>query len=152
MVEWSPTLCWNYNNIVCKYIECCHNEVSLTNIGDYNLDIGDYLMIDDEIVRVKSSLSNPATNPLQFSVQFWNKSRQLIVLVLLFVVYSNHIQLNLEDTLSTVLLDIHLNMLDMEPGNYSTALPQRQDRDITDREEFYHKHLNKKVELTTSLV
>ena len=28
-----------------------------------------------------------------------------------------------------------MNMLDMAPGNYSTALPQRQDRDISDREE-----------------
>ena len=38
--------------------------VSLTNVSDIGLRIGDYLMIDDEIVRVKASLSNPATNPL----------------------------------------------------------------------------------------
>ena len=35
--------------------------VSLTNVGDLGIRIGDYLMIDDEIVRVKGSLANPAT-------------------------------------------------------------------------------------------
>ena len=38
--------------------------VSLTNVGDLGVRIGDYLMIDDEIVRVKGSIANPATNPL----------------------------------------------------------------------------------------
>ena len=37
--------------------------VSLTNVGDLGVRIGDYLMIDDEIVRVKGSIANPATNP-----------------------------------------------------------------------------------------
>ena len=49
--------------------------VSLTNVGDIGLRIGDYFMIDDEIVRVKSSLSNPATNPLTvFRAVLGNKS------------------------------------------------------------------------------
>ena len=34
------------------------------NVGDLGVRIGDYLMIDDEIVRVKGSIANPATNPL----------------------------------------------------------------------------------------
>ena len=67
--------------------------VSLTNVSDIGLRIGDYLMIDDEIVRVKASLTNPATNPLTVFRAVLEQEQLLIVLVQLFV-ESNHIQLN----------------------------------------------------------
>ena len=67
--------------------------VSLTNVGDIGLRIGDYLMIDDEIVRVKSSLSNPASNPFTVFRAVLGTRATLIVLVRLFVV-SNLIRLN----------------------------------------------------------
>ena len=91
-------------------------------------------MIDDEVVRVKSSLSNPATNPLTvfravLGTRATTHSSGAVVRRI------KPYQLNLEDTLLTEHLDILLNMLDMNNGSDSTALPQRQDRDITDREE-----------------
>ena len=52
--------------------------VSLTNVGDLGIRIGDYLMIDDEIVRVKGSIANPATNPSRYSVQFLEREQQLM--------------------------------------------------------------------------
>ena len=39
-------------------------DVRLTNVANLGIQIGDYLAIDDEIVRVKTTPSNPATNPL----------------------------------------------------------------------------------------
>ena len=39
-------------------------EIRLTNVGDLGLQIGDFLVIDDEIVRIKGAPTNPATNPI----------------------------------------------------------------------------------------
>ena len=39
--------------------------VSLTGVANLGLKIGDYLAIDDEIVRIKTAPANPATNPIE---------------------------------------------------------------------------------------
>ena len=41
------------------------NNVSLTGVANLGLKIGDYLAIDDEIVRIKTAPANPATNPIE---------------------------------------------------------------------------------------
>ena len=108
--------------------------VSLTNVGEIGLRIGDYLMIDDEVVRVKSSLSNPATNPLT------------VFRAVLGTRATTHSSGAVVRRIKPYPIELRRHSINRAsghtfeyvgygPGNYSTALPQRQDRDITDREE-----------------
>ena len=83
-------------------------------LSDIGLRIGDYLMIDDEVVRVKSSLSNPATNPLTvfravLGTRATTHSSGAVVRRI------KPYPIELEDTQLTEHLDIRLNMLDMAP-------------------------------------
>ena len=109
--------------------------VSLTNVSDIGLRIGDYLMIDDEIVRVKASLSNPATNPLT------------VFRAVLGTRATTHSSGAVVRRIKPYPIELRRHSINRasghtfeyvgyeNSGNYSTALPQRQDRDISDREE-----------------
>ena len=108
--------------------------VSLTNVSDIGLRIGDYLMIDDEIVRVKASLSNPASNPLT------------VFRAVLGTRATTHSSGAVVRRIKPYPIELRRHSINRAsghtfeyvgygPGNYSTALPERQDRSITDKEE-----------------
>jgi len=108
--------------------------VSLTNVGDLGVRIGDYLMIDDEIVRVKGSIANPATNPLT------------VFRAVLGTRATTHVNGTVVRRIKPYPIELRRHSINRAsghtweyvgygPGNYSTALPQRQDREITDKEE-----------------
>ena len=54
------------------------HSVSLTNVGDLGIRIGDYLMIDDEIVRVKDRLQTLQLTHSQYFVQSLEREQQLM--------------------------------------------------------------------------
>ena len=108
--------------------------VSLTNVSDIGLRIGDYLMIDDEIVRVKASLSNPASNPLT------------VFRAVLGTRATTHSSGAVVRRIKPYPIELRRHSINRAsghtfeyvgygPGNYSTALPERQNRSITDKEE-----------------
>ena len=108
--------------------------ISLTNVGDIGVLNGDYFAIDDEIVRVKGSLSNPATNPLT------------VFRAVLGTRATTHSSGTVVRRIKPYAIELRRHSINRAsghtweyvgygPGNYSTALPQRQDREITEKEE-----------------
>ena len=116
--------------------------LSLTNVGNLGVNIGDYLAIDDEIVRIKSTPTNPATNPLTvfrgvFGTNAVSHSAGAVVrkikpFAIEFRKYSN------------VRAEGHTwEHIGFGPGNYSTALPVNQDRSRTEQEQSLARSLRK---------
>ncbi len=99
--------------------------ISLTNIGNINIVIGDYLLIGNEIVRVKTTTSG--TNPITVFRGVLGSERA-------------------KHQANTVVRRIRINPIEFRrhsiirasghtfeyvgfgPGNYSTALPDKQDQ------------------------
>ena len=108
--------------------------VSLTNVGDIGVRIGDYLIIDDEIVRVKASVSNPVSNPLTvFRAVLGTRATTHTSGAVVRRIKPYPIELRRH---SINRASGHtFEYVGFGPGNYSTALPERQDRDISDKEE-----------------
>ena len=126
----SPTYAGITTTLSADILNATTDEVNITNIGNYNINIGDYLMVDDEIIRVKTttnggSAPTGATNPL-FVFRGVLELEQSVTQLDLWLEKYSSIQLNLEDTLSFVLLDIHLNMLDL--GQVTTQLHFHKDK------------------------
>jgi len=106
--------------------------ISITGIGNLNLIIGDYLMIDDEIVRIKTTTtgSNPIT---VFRGVLGSKRTTHAANTLVRKIRINPIELRRH---SIIRASGHtFEYVGFGPGNYSTALPDRQDRSITSDEE-----------------
>jgi hypothetical protein len=109
-------------------------EVNVLNVQNLDINIGDYLMIDDEIVRVKTNVSSTPTNPI-FVFRGVLGTRAI-----------NH-------AIGSVVRRIRINPIELRrhsimrasghtfeyvgygPGNYSTAFPDKQDRQISPQEE-----------------
>ena len=85
-------LCRYYNHFSAAISDAVTTSISLTNVGDLGVRIGDYLMIDDEIVRVKGSIANPATNPLTVFRAVLEREQRLMHGTVVRRI--NHIQLN----------------------------------------------------------
>jgi hypothetical protein len=110
------------------------DEINILNIQNLDINIGDYLVIDDEIVRVKSNVPSIPTNPI-FVFRGVLGTRAV-----------NH-------TIGSVVRKIRVEPIELRrhsimrasghtfeyvgygPGNYSTAFPDKQDRQISPQEE-----------------
>ena len=108
---------------------------SITVSGLVNLDIniGDFLMIDDEIVRVKTTVADDDTSISVFRGVMGTKA----------TTHSNNATIRRLD-ISPIELRRHaiirasghtFEYVGFGPGNYSTAFPEKQDREITPKEE-----------------
>jgi len=108
--------------------------ISLTNIDDLGIKIGDYLSVDDEIVRIRTTPTNPATNPITvFRGVFGTKAtshvsgsvvRRIRPVPIEFRKYAN------------IRAEGHTwEHIGYGPGNYSTALPVNQNRSRTEKEQ-----------------
>jgi len=104
---------------------------SITNVGNLDLRIGDYLQIDDEIVRIKTTVSG---NPVQIFRGVLGSPTQ------------THLQNAVVRKIKPIPIEFRRNSLirasghtfeylGFGPGNYSTAFPERQDRTVTAQEE-----------------
>jgi len=109
-------------------------EIRLTNVGDLGLQIGDFLSVDDEIVRIKGAPTNPATNPLTiFRAVLGTRATAHIVGSVVRKIKPYPIELRRH---SINRASGHTwEYVGYGPGNYSTALPDKQNRNVTDVQE-----------------
>ena len=110
------------------------NEVRLTDVGNLGLQIGDFLAIDDEIVRIKTAPTNPATNPLT------------VFRAVLGTRATSHVTGSVVRRIKPFPIELRRHSINRAsghtweyvgfgPGNYSTALPDRQNRNVSDVQE-----------------
>jgi hypothetical protein len=126
-----PTYAGITTTLSAAIISATTDEVNIQGIADLDIEIGDFLMINDELVRVKTTVSG---NPIN---------------VFRGVLGTKPTLHSLGDVVRRVRVDpIELRRHSINrasghtfeyvgfgPGNYSTALPDRHDRSITPDEE-----------------
>ena len=107
------------------------DEIELTSLSGLGLIIGDYLLIDDEIVRIKETVGG---NPIKVFRGILGTQRK------------THVDSSVVRRIRVSPIELRRNSilrasghtfeyLGYGPGNYSTALPERQDRDLSKTEE-----------------
>ena len=111
---------------------------SITNPANFDINIGDYLEIDSEIVRVKTTTStnsiSGASNPIVvLRGQLGTKASTHELNAVVRKVKPVPVELRRH---SIIRASAHtFEYVGYGPGNYSTALPDRQDRSIDETEE-----------------
>jgi len=126
-----PTYAGITTTLSVAIINATTDEVNIANVTSLDINIGDYLMIGDELVRVKESVTG---NPIS------------VIRGVLGTRPTSHL-------INTVLRRVRVDPVELRrhsinrasghtfeyvgfgPGNYSTALPDRHDRSITAGEE-----------------
>ncbi len=109
-------------------------EFRLTNVDTVGVQIGDYFAVDNEVVRIKTTPANPASNPLT------------VFRAVLGTRATTHATGALVRRIKPYALELRRHSINRAsghtweyvgygPGNYSTALPDKQNRDISDTEE-----------------
>ena len=107
--------------------------VSVTNSDDYNFKIGDYLLIDDEIVRIKRTVI-PGDSLRVFRGVLGTRRQTHVNGTVIRKIRVAPIELRRN---SFIRASGHtFEYVGFGPGNYSTAIPSRQNRSITTREKF----------------
>jgi len=108
------------------------DEVNISNIGNLDFNIGDYLQIDDEIVRIKTTVTG--VNPIYvFRGVGGTKARSHDNGSVVRRITLNPIELRRH---SIIRASGHtFEYVGFGPGNYSTAFPDKQDRQISPDEE-----------------
>ena len=106
--------------------------INLTGIANLDINIGDYLMIDDEIMRVKTTTTG--SNPISvFRGLLGTKPTSHTQNSLVRKIWVNPVELRRH---SISRASGHtFEYVGFGPGNYSTALPDRHDRAISAPEE-----------------
>ena len=106
-------------------------DISLTNLTALNLQIGDYLLIGDEIVRIKTTVGS---NPISvFRGILGTKRTTHVDGTVVRRIRVNPVELRRNSILRAS--GHTFEYLGYGPGNYSTALPERQDRQLSKEEE-----------------
>ena len=106
--------------------------ISLSGIAQLDVNIGDYLAIDDEIVRIKTTVTG--LNPLTvFRGVLGTRRKAHAANTVVRKIYVNPIEFRRH---SIIRASGHtFEYVGFGPGNYSTALPDKQDRQISTDEE-----------------
>jgi hypothetical protein len=116
-------------------IDATVDTININNLNTYDLNIGDYLLIDSEILKIKRAINNPIT------------SNEIKVLRgVLGTRASSHVNGSVVKRLKVYPIEFRRNSIirasghtfeyvGFGPGNYSTSLPDRQDREISPQEE-----------------
>ena len=122
------------------------NIIRIAGASNYNINIGDYFQIDDEIVRVRSTTATSSISGISNSNALQDNDNITVFRGVLGTKAATH---PLHSTIKRI------NVLPVEfrrhsiirasghtfeyvgygPGNYSTAFPDKQDREITPEEE-----------------
>lgn len=118
------------------------SSMSLTDVDDIGINIGDYFMIDDEIVRIKTTPTNPATNPLTiFRGVFGTKAAPHEVNSIVRRIRPLPIEFR---RASAIKAEGHTwEHVGFGPGNYSTALPTNQTRARSNKEQTLARSVRK---------
>jgi len=131
-----------YDNITAQLSSSVANasvdEVNITNLASYDFKIGDYLRIDDEIVRIKTTVTS---NPVK------------VFRGLLGTQATSHITGSVVKRVKISPLELRrpsitrasghtFEYLGYGPGNYSTALPDKQSRQLNIQEQLTSQTFN----------
>jgi hypothetical protein len=110
------------------------DEINLTNIANLDINIGDYLMIDDEIVRVKTNVPSTPGNPIEvFRGVLGSRAVNHAINSVVRRIRVEPVELRRH---SINRASGHtFEYVGFGPGNYSTALPDKHDRSISAQEE-----------------
>ena len=112
------------------------DEITINGIDKLDIKIGDYLQIDNELVRVKTTVSNSIASgdPIfVFRGVLGTKSSFHRIGTLVKRVFINPTELRRH---SIIRASSHtFEYLGFGPGNYSTAFPDKQNRQISSQEE-----------------
>ena len=103
------------------------DEISITNVGNFNFNIGDYLRIDDEIVRIKTTVSG---NPVGvFRGVFGTIATTHAIGSVVKKIRIRPIEFR-RTSISRV-SGHTFEYLGFGPGNYSTAFPDKQESQLS---------------------
>jgi hypothetical protein len=110
------------------------DEVNLLNVQNLDINIGDYLVINDEIVRVKTNVSSTPANPIfVFRGVLGTRAVNHAIGSVVRRIRVNPIEIRRH---SIMRASGHtFEYVGYGPGNYSTAFPDKQDRQISLQEE-----------------
>lgn len=110
------------------------DEINILNVENLDIKIGDYLIIDEEIVRVKTTVLSTPTNPIYvFRGVLGTKAVNHAVNSVVRRIYASPIEFRRH---SIIRASGHtFEYVGFGPGNYSTAFPDKQDRQISSMEE-----------------
>ena len=108
------------------------DQISIQNIGDLDINIGDYLMVDAELMRVKTTTTG--SNPLfVFRGILGSEATSHTINSVIRKVKVDPVELRRH---SIIRASGHtFEYVGFGPGNYSTAFPDKQDRAISVDEE-----------------
>ena len=114
------------------------DEVNVTNLSDFDFKIGDYMRIDDEIMRIKTTV---ASNPVKvFRGLLGTKTATHVSGSVIRRVLVEPIELRRP---SIIRASGHtFEYLGFGPGNYSTALPEKQSRQPSTKEQLATQSFN----------
>ena len=106
-------------------------DISITDIADSDINIGDFLYVDNEVMRVKETVTS---NPISvFRGVLGSDAETHISASVIRRIRINPIEFRRNSILRAS--GHTFEYLGYGPGNYSTALPERQDRQISKSEE-----------------
>ena len=107
--------------------------LNINSLTKLDINIGDYLMVDDEIVRVKTTVADDDTSVSVFRGILGSKATTHSNNATVRKIHANPIELRRH---SIIRASGHtFEYVGFGPGNYSTAFPDKQDREITPTEE-----------------
>ena len=112
-------------------------EIDITNVLDTDINIGDYLLVDEEILRVKSTVTD---NPVEvFRGVLGTKAVFHVNNSVIKRIKCRPIEFRRN---SIIRASGHtFEYVGYGPGNYSTALPEKQDRDLSTKESLISQSL-----------
>ena len=131
------------------------NFVAMGSTEQYGFEIGDYLQVDDEIVRVKNKITTVATGVGTIPKAYLDTLGPLTVYrACLGTKAATHINASLVRKIKPLPVELRRHSINrvaghtfeyvgFGPGNYSTALPEKQDRTISDTEEIIGQSIRK---------
>ena len=114
------------------------DEINITNLNDFDFKIGDYVRIDDEIMRIKTTVTS---NPIKvFRGLMGTKTATHVSGAVVRRVLVEPIELRRP---SIIRASGHtFEYLGFGPGNYSTALPEKQSKQPTTKEQLATQSFN----------
>ena len=127
-------------------INATTDQINLISVSNLDINIGDYLMIDDEIMRIKTTTSTSSitgvTNPITvFRGILGSKAATHSVGAVVRKIEIKPIELRRH---SIIRASGHtFEYVGFGPGNYSTAFPDKQDRQISAQEELLSQSTRK---------
>jgi hypothetical protein len=108
------------------------SDIEIQDISTLDINIGDYLLINDEIVRVKTTVT---ANPISvFRGVLGTRATTHVINSVVRRIRVNPVEFRRNSILRAS--GHTFEYLGYGPGNYSTALPERQDRQLSAAEEF----------------